>query len=56
MVADEFMDEEDLGVDRGGEGVGGGEEVVFGVVFYAAYVGGLFVFWETLVVCYFLCF
>lgn len=45
MVPNEFVHEYDFRVDRCGEGVGLGEEVVFGVIFDAADVGGLLVFW-----------
>ena len=36
MVADELVDENDLVVNRGGKGVGLGEEAIFGIVFYRA--------------------
>ena len=50
MVADELVDEDYFVVDRGGEGVGLGEEVVFGVVLDGADEGGLLFGWEGLVV------
>ena len=50
MVADKLVDKDDLVVDGGGQGVGLGEEVVFGVVFYRADEGGLLFRGEGLVV------
>ncbi len=50
VVADELVDEDDFVVDRSGEGVGLGEEVVFGVVFNRTYEGGLLFGRDCLVV------